>query len=183
MLANILPLVDTNGFVKKLTLFLHGLALLQSPRTKYSVAWLVFVRFVTQICHKWSTAANSLKTLHPCDVRQEDPQLCTSQLWLNNTAATPSTTIKFNQSQSQQKPKTSTAMTTHDPRMNRTNPKYRELLGAPWYLKYLMCLSCYCLQLLWVFLECVLLPCACACLWPLSLKNPTTSKTPNMRPL
>jgi hypothetical protein len=38
MLANILPLVHTNGPVKILTLFLPGLALLQSPRTKRSIA-------------------------------------------------------------------------------------------------------------------------------------------------
>jgi hypothetical protein len=38
MLTNILLLVDTNGFVKELTLFLLGLALLQSSRTKFSVA-------------------------------------------------------------------------------------------------------------------------------------------------
>jgi hypothetical protein len=38
LLASILPLVDTNGSVKKLTLFIPGLALLQSPRTKYLVA-------------------------------------------------------------------------------------------------------------------------------------------------
>jgi hypothetical protein len=33
---NILPLVDTNGSVKELTLFLPGLTLLQLPRIKYS---------------------------------------------------------------------------------------------------------------------------------------------------
>jgi hypothetical protein len=38
VLINILPLVETNGSVKELTLFLPGLALLQSPRTKYLVA-------------------------------------------------------------------------------------------------------------------------------------------------
>jgi hypothetical protein len=38
VLPNILPLVDTNGSIKKLTLFLPGLALLQSPRNKYLVA-------------------------------------------------------------------------------------------------------------------------------------------------
>jgi hypothetical protein len=37
-LTNILPLVHTNGSVKKLTLFLPGLAPLKSPRTKYSIA-------------------------------------------------------------------------------------------------------------------------------------------------
>jgi hypothetical protein len=36
--TNVLPLVHTNGFVKKLILFLLGHALLQSSRTKLSIA-------------------------------------------------------------------------------------------------------------------------------------------------
>jgi hypothetical protein len=104
-----------------LTLFLHGLALLQSPRMKYSVVWLVFVSFVMEICHKWSTSANSLKTLHPGDVRQEDPQLCTSQLNVNGSTTlqlprqlpSSSTEARVN------KKKASRTRTNHDPRMNR----------------------------------------------------------------
>jgi hypothetical protein len=84
-LTSILPLVDTNGFVEKLTLFLPGLALLQSPRTKYSISWLVFVRFVTWIWHEWRTSTIPLKTPPPCDEIQEDQQLCTSQININGS--------------------------------------------------------------------------------------------------
>jgi hypothetical protein len=70
----------------------------------------------------------------------------------------------------------------HDPRMNRTDPKYHELLGVRWYSKYLVC-SWYWLQLSCVFLECVLLPCACACFWPPDRKNPLTWKSSNRKSL
>jgi hypothetical protein len=66
-----------------------------------------------------------------------------------------------------------------------------------WYLRYpewllqlfADCLVCsgYCLQLLCVFLECVLLPCAyacaCACFWHLGLKTHLANKTLNKKPL
>jgi hypothetical protein len=42
--TNILPLVHTNGSVKKLILFLLGRALLQSSRNKFSIAWLEIFR-------------------------------------------------------------------------------------------------------------------------------------------
>jgi hypothetical protein len=61
-------------------LFLPGLALLQSPRNKYLVAWLVFIRFVGRVCHQWHALAIPLKTSQPCDVIQEDLQNCTSQV-------------------------------------------------------------------------------------------------------
>jgi hypothetical protein len=99
-----------------------------------------------------------------------------------------------------QKMKESTARTNHDPRMNRISsivlyelPPTTASIRHSWYLKYLVwllqlfvdCLVCsrYCLQLLWVFLECVLLPCACARFWPLGLKNPQVCKTLNRKPL
>jgi hypothetical protein len=85
VLPKFLPLVDTNGSVKKLTLFLPGLALLQSPRTKYLVAWLVFIRFVGRICHQWHSLAIPLKTSQPCDVIQEDLQNRTSQVNINGS--------------------------------------------------------------------------------------------------
>jgi hypothetical protein len=85
VLTNILPLVHTNCFVEKLTLFLPGLALLQSLRTKYLVAWLVFIRFVERVCHQWHTSAIPLKTSQPCDVIQEDLQNCTSQVNINGS--------------------------------------------------------------------------------------------------
>jgi hypothetical protein len=85
VLTTISPLVDTNGIVKELTLFLLGLALLQSLRTKFSVAWLVFVRFVGRVCHQWHTSAIPLKTSQPCDVIEEDLQNHTSQINLNGS--------------------------------------------------------------------------------------------------
>jgi hypothetical protein len=95
---NILPSVHTNGSVKILTLFLSGLALLRSPRTKYSIAWLVFIRFVGRVCHQWHTSAIPLKTSQPCDVVQEDLQQCTSQVNINGSttpATSPPIAIKF----------------------------------------------------------------------------------------
>jgi hypothetical protein len=53
---------------------------LQSPRTKYLVAWLVFIRFVRRVCHQWHTSAIPLKTSQPCDVIQEDLQNYTSHI-------------------------------------------------------------------------------------------------------
>jgi hypothetical protein len=85
VLTNILPLIDTNCSVKKLTLFLPGLTLLQSPRTKYLVAWLVFIRFVGHVCHQWHTSAIPLKTSQPCDLIQKDLQKCTSQVNINGS--------------------------------------------------------------------------------------------------
>jgi hypothetical protein len=163
------------GSVKKLTLFLPGLALLQSPRIKYLVAGLVFIRFVERVCHQWHTSTIPLKTSQPCDVIQEDLQLRTSQININGST----TAIKFLLKWESRGMETSTTMANHDPRMNRTNPKYRAFRHR-WYLKYLVwflqlfvdCHVCsgYCLQLLCVFLECVLLPCACACFGPSALK-------------
>jgi hypothetical protein len=85
VLTNILPLVDPNWSVKKLILFLPGLALLQSPRTKYLVAWLVFIRFAGSVCHQGHTSSTPLKASQPCDVIQEDLQNCTSQVNINGS--------------------------------------------------------------------------------------------------
>jgi hypothetical protein len=41
--TNVLPLVDTNGSAKKLTLFLHGLALLQVAKDQV-------LSFLTSVC-------------------------------------------------------------------------------------------------------------------------------------
>jgi hypothetical protein len=49
---------------------------------------------------------------------------------LNNTATSPSTTIKFLLKRESRRMKTSTTMANRDPRVNRTNPKYHELLGV-----------------------------------------------------
>jgi hypothetical protein len=82
---NIFPLVHTNGSVKILTLFLPGLALLQSPRTKYSVAWLEIFRPVTRHCHIWRTSMTLSKTSHQSDARREDLKICTSQLYIGSS--------------------------------------------------------------------------------------------------
>jgi 5-methylcytosine-specific restriction endonuclease McrA len=66
-------------------LFLPGLALLQSPGTKYLVAWLVFIRFVGWACHQWSTSAIPPKASHQCDARREDLKICTSQVNINGS--------------------------------------------------------------------------------------------------
>jgi hypothetical protein len=49
---------------------------------------------------------------------------------LYNTATSPPTTIKFLLKRESRRMKTSTTITNHDPRMNRTNPKYRAMLGV-----------------------------------------------------
>jgi hypothetical protein len=82
--------------------------------------------------------------------------------WLDNTATLPPTAIKFLLKWESRRMKTSTTMANHDPRMNRTDPKYRAFRHR-WYSKYLVwflqlfvdCLVCsgYCLQLLCVFLS------------------------------
>jgi hypothetical protein len=61
------------------------LALLQSPRTKYLVAWLVFIRSVGRVCHQWHTSEIPLKTSQPCEVIQEDLQNSTSQVNINSS--------------------------------------------------------------------------------------------------
>jgi hypothetical protein len=143
-----------NGYVKELTLFLPGLALLQFPRTKYLVAWLVFIRFVERVCHQWHTSAIPLKTSQPCDVIQEDLQIYTSQVNING-----STTLQLHHQlpssfcwrEKSRRMKTSTTMTHHGPRMNRISshilfelaPILR-VLGVFSYLMYPMC-SCDCL--------------------------------------
>jgi hypothetical protein len=88
--TNILPLVDTNGSVKEPTLFLPGLAPLQSSRTKSSVAWLVFVKFVWWIIHQWRTSAIPLKTSQVmwCDTRRPTNLHIPNQSRRLNTTAT-----------------------------------------------------------------------------------------------
>jgi hypothetical protein len=54
---------------------------LQSPRTKYSIAWLEIFRPVKRHYHIWRTSMILPKTSHQCDARKEDMQICTSQLF------------------------------------------------------------------------------------------------------
>jgi hypothetical protein len=60
------------------------------------------------------------------------------------TATSPPTAINFLLKRESRRMKTSTTMANHDPRMNRTNPKYRALLGiiGTWSTS---CDSCNCL--------------------------------------
>jgi hypothetical protein len=77
---------------------------------------------------------------------------------LNNTATSPPTAIKFLLKRESRRMKTSTTMANHDPRMNRTNPKYRVVLGivGTWSTS---CDFCNCL----LFALCVL-DSICSCL-------------------
>jgi hypothetical protein len=175
VLTNILPLVDTKGSVKELTLFLPGRAPLQSSRIKSSVAWLEIFRPGTRHCRIWRTLATFSKTSLPCDVSKKPyKRALPYQHWYLISIY----------------PATSTTMTNHDPRMNRISsivlvelPPNTTSIRRSWYMKYLMCLtwlfvdclvcSWYCLQLPCALLEWVLLPSACAYFWPLVLKTPS----------
>jgi hypothetical protein len=162
-------------------LLLPGLALLKSPRTKYSIAWLEISRSVKRHCHIWRTSMTLPKTSHQCDARQEDLQICTPQLNVNG-----STTLHL----LRRLPSSSTKLASTKRRHPHLWPtmtlgwigltsKYRALLGiiGTWSTS---CDSCNCLLIALCvlgivcscfvcFFECVLLPCAyaCACFWHL----------------
>jgi hypothetical protein len=76
---------------------------------------------------------------------------------LNNTATSPATAIKFLLKWESRRMKTSTTMANHDPRMYRTNPEYRELIGivGTWSTS---CDSCNCLLIAMCVLDIV---CSC----------------------
>jgi hypothetical protein len=184
ILTNILPLDDTDGSVKNLTLFLPGLVFLQSPRTKYSIAWLEIFRPVTRHCHIWRTSMTLQKTSHQSDARQEDLQICTSQLYIDSSTPLQlhqQPTSNFSWSQKLEN-KGDNGYGQRAPRMYRTNPEYRALLGivGTWSTS---CDFCNCL----LFALCVL-DSVCSCLmcflnvcctlcsrftWPLGLINPS----------
>jgi hypothetical protein len=195
MLTNILLLVNTNSFVKELTLFLPGLAPLQSSRTKFSVAWLEIFRPDTRHHHLWRTSTTFLKTSHLCNVSKRTYKICTFELNVNSSTTLrlphrlPSISTKVRVKQM----KELTTMKNHDPRMNRANPKYRALLGivGTWSTS---CDFCNCLLSALCVLDsvcscfvCFLSACVvtlCLCLfWPLGLKNPLSCKTSNRKPL
>jgi hypothetical protein len=103
---------------------------------------------------------------------------------LNNTATSPPTAIKILLKRESRRRKTSTTLANHDPRMNRTDPKYCALLGilGTWSTSCDFCNCC----LPWVFLivfevawsvSWVRIVTLCLCLfWPLGLKNPLVCK-------
>jgi hypothetical protein len=130
-------------------LFLPGLTLLQSPRTKYSVAWLEIFRTITRRYHIWRNSTTLLKTSQSSDVRQEGPWVCTPQCNINGSTTlqlphrlpSSSTKVRVN------KKKVSTTMNNHDPRMNRISsivlvelPPNTASIMRSWYLEYLLCL-------------------------------------------
>jgi hypothetical protein len=190
-----LHLLDTNGSIKKLTLFLPGLAPLQSSRTKFSVAWLEIFRPGTRHHRIWRISTTFPKTSHPCNVSKSTYKIYTSKLNVNSstTLRLPHRLPSISTEARVKQMKESSTMTNPDPRMNRISSFVScELLPTTasirrrWYLKYLVwflqmfvdCLvySRYCLQLPCVFLEGVMLHGACACFWPLGLKNPLVCK-------
>jgi hypothetical protein len=153
MLTNILPWDDTSGSVKNLTLFLPGLALLQSPRTKYLIAWLEFFFWPdTRHCHIWRTSMTLPKTSHQCDARQEDLQICPSQVNIDSSTPLqlhqqPSSNFSWSQ---KLESKGGNDYDQHAPRMNRTNPKISRVVRHRWYMKW----PVWFLQLLVVCLVC-----------------------------
>jgi hypothetical protein len=70
---------------RKRILFLLGHALLQSSRTKFSVAWLGIFRPGTRHCHIWRASTIHLKTSQPCDLIQKDLQDYTPQVNINGS--------------------------------------------------------------------------------------------------
>jgi hypothetical protein len=123
-----------------------------------------------------------------CEMRRpENLHFPTLYRQFNHTATSPPTAIKFPLKWESRRMKTSTTMANHDPRMNRTTPNYRALLGivGTW------CTSCdFCNCLLFAlcvldsvcscfmcFLSVYCYLCACACFWPPGLKNPLVCKT------
>jgi hypothetical protein len=115
---------------------------------------------------KWCEIRGSM-SLHSPTQRQR----------LSNTASIsrlPSSSTKA----SVNKKKASTSMTNHDPRMNRISsivlvelPPNSASIRRSWYLRYLLCWIWLLEGCLCVFLEWVLLPCACACFWPFGLTS------------
>jgi hypothetical protein len=76
----------------------------------------------------FSNPSEDLATMW-CDTRRLTQLHFSSQHQrLNNTSTSPPTSIKFLLEREPRRMKTSPTMANHDPRMNRTNPKYRALL-------------------------------------------------------
>jgi hypothetical protein len=109
---------------------------------------------------------------------------------LNNTATSPPTAIKFLLKRESRWMKTSTTVANHDPRMNRTNPKYRALLASlvlevPRVISAIVC----CLPCVFLIVFAVVLcvswmcdvPCAHDWLGLSALQTPLACKTPNRK--
>jgi hypothetical protein len=141
----------------------------------------------------FSNPSEDLTTMW-CDTRRlrklHFPSQCQC---VNNTATSPPTAIKFLLKQESRRMKTTTTMANRDPRMNRTNPKYRALLGVvgTWSTS---CDFCNCLLIALCVLDIVcnylvlfLSECCCLLLVPVfglsSLKPPLACKNPNRKSL
>jgi hypothetical protein len=114
----------------------------------------------------FSNRSEELTTMW-CDTRRpENLRFPTLHRPFNHTATSPPTAINFLPKRESKRMKKSTTMANHDPRMNRTNPKYRALLGivGTWStshdfcncLLFALCVLDSVLQLSCVLLECVL---------------------------
>jgi hypothetical protein len=142
----------------------------------------------------FSNTSEDLTTMW-CDTRRLTKLHFPSQHQrLNNTSTSPPTAIKFLQKRESRRMKTSTTMANHDPRMNRTNPKYCELLCifGTWstscdfwnYLLIALCVLhvvCNCLVCflsVWFYMVHVLVFGLSA-----SKKKPKVRKTRNEKPL
>jgi hypothetical protein len=112
---------------------------------------------------------------------------------LNNTSTSPPTAIKFLLKRESKRMKTSTTMANHDPRMNRTNPTYRALLGivGTWSTSCDFC-NCLLLALCVLDMVCSCLVCSlsgcCYLVFVLvfgisALKTPLACQTPIEEPL
>jgi hypothetical protein len=105
----------------------------------------------------FSNPSEDLTTMW-CDTRRLTKLHFSSQHQrLNNTATSPPTVIKFLLERELRRMKTTTTMANHDPRMNKTNPKYHALLGivGTWSTS---CDSCNCLLVAMCVLDIV---CSC----------------------
>jgi hypothetical protein len=92
----------------------------------------------------FSNPSEDLTTMW-CDTRRLTKLHFSSQhQQLSNTSTSPPTAIKFLLRRGSRGVKTLTTMANHDPRMNRTTPKYRVLLGivGTWSTSVISTMGC-----------------------------------------
>jgi hypothetical protein len=122
VLAIIFPLVDTNDSVKKLTLFLLGHALLQSSRTKFSVAWLEILGLSRDII-AYEELQQPFRRPHIHVRWARGPTNMHFQISIDSSLASPplhrQLSSRFQRKHVPRRRKTPTTMTNHDPRINR----------------------------------------------------------------
>jgi hypothetical protein len=122
LLASTLPLVDNNCSVKKLTLFLPGLALLQSPRAKSSVALLELLGPSRDIV-AYEELQQPFRRPHIRVMWARGPTNMHFQISIDSSLASlplhRQLSSTFQRKHVPRRRKTSTTMTNHDPRINR----------------------------------------------------------------